>query len=161
VAPCHFREHRRKVGGAERKRCGNPQASAKLTGGQDHFPGGVDLGADPGGIVPECGPGFREGSSAGGSRQQLNAQLRFKPKKPAADDRLGNAEPDGGRRNSPGIGNFHECLQFLDVQFGVPHFATQLATEWYYRIEKWNSKIAARDVAAGACFPKTTPSQRQ
>jgi hypothetical protein len=68
VASCHFRKHGSKVSRAERKRCGNSQASAKVTGGQDHFPDRVDLRTDPGSVVQELGPGFRERGLAGGSR---------------------------------------------------------------------------------------------
>jgi hypothetical protein len=151
------------VGRAQRKRRSNAQAAAKVTGGQDRFPGHVDFGADPGCIVPERGPGFSESSPAGGSRKQLDTKFRFKPKETTADDRLGHAEPERSRRNPSGIGNFHECLQLFDVQFGVPRFATQLAAKWYYRIKRRNNTILLRgNVAAGACFPEDqSRSQRQ
>jgi hypothetical protein len=61
-------------------------------------------------MVSECGPGFGESSPAGGSRKQLDTQFRFKPEETTTDDRLGHAEPERSRRNSPSIRNFYECL---------------------------------------------------
>ncbi len=98
MASRHFREDGSEVGLSERKRHGNPQAAAKVTGGQDRFPGHVDLGANSCCIVSERGPGFCESSPAGGSCKKLDAKLRFKPDKPSADHRLGDAEPQRGRR---------------------------------------------------------------
>jgi nicotinamidase-related amidase len=144
VASCHFREDGREVSRPQGKRHSNTQAAAKVTGGQDRFPGHVDLGAGPGCIVPERGPGFGEGSPAGGSRKQLDTKFRLKPEETTADDRLGHAEPKRSRRNPTGIGNLHECLQLFDVQLGVPHFATQLAAGCYYRIKRGNNKILLR-----------------
>ncbi len=86
VAPCHSREHGSEVGRTERKRHGNSQAAAKITGGQDRFLGYFDLGTGPGCIVSECGPGFCESGSAGGSCQELDAKFCFKSEKPATDD---------------------------------------------------------------------------
>lgn len=79
MASCHFRKDGSEVSGAERKRRGNPQTAAKVAGGQDRIPGRVDLGADPGRIVPECGPGFCERGPASGSREQLDTKFRLKP----------------------------------------------------------------------------------
>lgn len=62
MASRQFGEHGSEVGRAESKRRGNSQAAAKVTGGQDRFLGYIDLGADPGCIVSESGPGFRESS---------------------------------------------------------------------------------------------------
>ncbi len=45
--------------GAERQRRGNSQATAQFAGGQDSISGDIDLGADPGRIVPESGARFR------------------------------------------------------------------------------------------------------
>jgi nicotinamidase-related amidase len=145
VAPCHFREYGREVSRAQGERHGNAQAAAKVASGQDRFPGHVDLGADPGCVVPERGPGFSESSPAGGSRKQLDTQFGFEPEETTADDRLGHAEPERSGRHPSGIGNFHECLQFFDVQLGVPVSATQLAAKWYYRVERRNNRILLRD----------------
>lgn len=109
MASRHFREDGSEVALSERKRHGNPQASAKVTCGQDRFLGHVDLGADACCIVSESGPGFCESSPAGRSSKQLDAKFRFKPEKPTTDNRLGNAEPERGGRNAPGISNFYEC----------------------------------------------------
>jgi hypothetical protein len=128
MAPRHFRKHGSEMGRAERKRRSNPQAAAQLTGGEDRFPGHIDLGADSGRMVPERDPGFCESGAAGRSRKQLDAKLRFKPKEPPTDDRLGDAEPARGGRYAPGIGHFDECLYSSMSNFGVPDFATQLAT---------------------------------
>ena len=49
----HFRKHGGEVGRAERKRHGDPQAAPQLTGGEDRFPGRIDLGAGSGCMVPE------------------------------------------------------------------------------------------------------------
>ena len=163
VASCHFREDGREVSRPQGKRHSNTQAAAKVTGGQDRFPGHVDLGADPGCIVPERGSGFSESSPAGGSREQLDTKFFFKPDETTTDDRLGHPKPQRSGRNAPGIGNFHECLQLFDIQFGVPRSATQLAMKWYYRIKRRNNTILLRgNVAAGACFPEDqSRSQRQ
>jgi len=85
-------------------------------------------------------PGFRERGATGGSCKQLDAQFRFKPDQPPADDRLRNAEPPRGGRDAPGICNFDECNQVFNVQFGVPHFATQLGGIGRYRITNGNDK---------------------
>lgn len=103
MASCHFREHGSEVSRAERKRRGNSQAAAKVAGGEDGFPGHVDLGADSGCIVSERGPRFCESSPAGGSCKQLDAKFRFKPHEPTTDDRLGHAEPERSRRNAASI----------------------------------------------------------
>ena len=110
MASCHFREDGSKVGRAERKRRGNPQTAAKFAGRQDRFTGRVDLGADPGRIVAECGPGFCERGTASGSRKQLDTEFRFKPQQATTDDGLGHAEPERGRRNPSCIRNFYEGL---------------------------------------------------
>ncbi len=110
MASCHFREDGSEVSGAEGKRRGNPQTAAKVAGGQDRIPGRVDLGADPGRMVPECGPGFCERGPASGSREQLDTKFRLKPQQPTTDDRLGHAEPQRSSRHPPGICNFYEGL---------------------------------------------------
>ncbi|GGC87999.1 hypothetical protein GCM10010994_52450 [Chelatococcus reniformis] len=86
VAPRHFRQHGRELSGADRKRYGNSQAAAKVTGGQDRFFGHVYLRDDFGGVISKRDPGFREGGAAGGSCEELDAKLRFKPEEPPADD---------------------------------------------------------------------------
>ena len=126
VAPRHLREHRREVCRAERKRHGNSQAAAKITGWEDRFLRRVDLGANPGCMVSKRGPRFCESGAAGRSRKKLDAEFRFKPEEPSTDDRLGDTEPARRGRNAPGIGHCHERLEVLDVQFGVPRFATRL-----------------------------------
>lgn len=86
VASRHFREHGSKVGQPEGKRHGYAQATAKLTGGQDRFPGHIDLGAGSGRVVSEHDPRFRQSSAAGGSCKKLDAKFRFEPGEPPADD---------------------------------------------------------------------------
>lgn len=86
VASCHFREHGSEVNRAKRKRHGNSQAAAKLAGGQDCFPGQVDLGADSGCVVSKRDPGFCESGTAGGSCEELGAEFRFKPGELPTDD---------------------------------------------------------------------------
>ncbi len=98
------------MGRAERKRHGNPQAAAQLTGGEDRFLGGVNLGAGSGRMVPERDPCFRERGAAGRSCKKLDAKLRFDPEEPPADDRFGDAKPARGGRYAPGIGHCDECL---------------------------------------------------
>lgn len=110
VASCHFREDRSEVGRAERKRRGDAQTATKVAGGQYRFPGRVNLGADPGCIVSECGPGFCERRPASGSRKQLDTKFRFKPQQATTDDRLGHAEPERSRRDPACIRNLYECL---------------------------------------------------
>ena len=82
----HFRKHGGEVGRAERKRHGNPQAAAQLTGGEDRFPGRVDLGAGSGRMVPERDSRFRERGAAGRSCKKLDAKFRFNPEEPPTDD---------------------------------------------------------------------------
>ncbi len=79
VAARHFREHRSEVSRAERKRHGNSQAAAKVSGGQDRFLGRFDLSDDFGCMVSERGPGFRERRAAGGSGEKLDAKFCFEP----------------------------------------------------------------------------------
>ncbi len=86
VLACHFREYRGEVGWAESKRHGNPQAAAQLTGGEDRFPRRIDLGAGSGRMVSERDSRFRECGAAGRSCKKLDAELRFNPKEPPADD---------------------------------------------------------------------------
>ncbi len=86
VTSCHFREHGSEAGRAERKRCSNAQATAKVTGGEHGFPGHVDLGAGSGCMVTKREPGFCEGCAAGGSCKKLDAKFRFKPAEPPTDD---------------------------------------------------------------------------
>jgi hypothetical protein len=86
VAARHFREDGSEVTLAERKWHGNSQAAAKVTGGQDRFPGHVDLGADSGCIISERGPGFRESGAPGGPCKKLDTKFRFKPEEPPTDD---------------------------------------------------------------------------
>jgi hypothetical protein len=116
VAPCHFREHVGEVSRAESQWHGDSQVAAKVTSGQDRISGQVDLSTGPGRVVTECDPSFRQSGAAGISRKQLNAKFRFELGKPSTDDRLGNAEPACSVRNSPGIGNFYECPQPVDIQ---------------------------------------------
>lgn len=150
MASCHLREHGSEVGRAERQRRGNPQAATKFAGGQDRLLRHVDLGADPGRIVPERRPGFGESSSARGSCKELDAKLRLEPGKPPADDRLGDAEPARGRRNAARVGDFHECPQFFDIQFGVPHSATRRPAKRRYRIGYGNGNVDWDGATAGA-----------
>ena len=108
MASRHLREQRGEVRRAERERGGDAQAAAQLAGGCDRFPCQVDLGAGPGRMVAKRGAGFRQRRAARGAGKQLDAQVRFQPGEPAADDRLGDAEPERGGRDSAGIGHFHE-----------------------------------------------------
>src|SRR5262245_15172098 len=71
-------QHGGEMGWAEREWRGDPQTTAKLTGGQDRFLGQVDLGAGSGCVVSKNSPGFRERGTACGSRQKLNAKFRLK-----------------------------------------------------------------------------------
>ncbi|GGB50826.1 hypothetical protein GCM10011505_34860 [Tistrella bauzanensis] len=144
MAAGHVGEHGCDMQGSEGQRRRNPQAAAKVAGGQDRFPGHVDLGADPGGMVAEGDTGFRERRTPGGSREKLDAKFRFKPEKPATDDRFGDAEPERRGGDAPGIGDFNECAQRVDIQGGVPHFATQFLTEGDYRIAVGTSNIPSR-----------------
>ncbi|GLS31081.1 hypothetical protein GCM10007937_27900 [Mesorhizobium albiziae] len=82
----HFREHGGKVGWAESKRHGNPQAAAHLTGWEDRFPGRIDLGTGSGRMIPERDPRFRKCRAAGRSCKKLNAEFCLDPEKPPADD---------------------------------------------------------------------------
>ncbi len=82
----HFRKHGGEVGRAESKRHGNPQAAAQLTGGEDRFPGRVDLGAGSGRMIPERDPRFCERGAAGRSCKKLDAKFRFNPEEPPTDD---------------------------------------------------------------------------
>lgn len=141
VASRHFREHGSKLSGADGKRHGNSQTAAKITGGQDRFLGHFDFRDDFGCMVSKRNSGFRESGATGGSCEKLDAKLRFKPEKPPTDNRLGYAEPARGGRNAPGISNFHECLQLFDIQFSVPHSATQRCTKKHYRIMNRNASF--------------------
>lgn len=106
---CHFSQHRGEVGRTESQWNGNPQTATKAAFGKDRFPGYFDLGAYPGCIVPKRGAGLCQRSAAGGSCKQLDAKFRFESGEPAADNRLGQAQPKRGRRNASRISNFHEC----------------------------------------------------
>ena len=86
VVSRHFRKHGGEVGRAEGERHGNPQAAAKLTGGQDRFPGRFDLGADPGRMVSERHSRFRQRGAAGRPCKKLDAKFRFDPEEPPTDD---------------------------------------------------------------------------
>lgn len=82
----HFRKHGGEVSRPESKRHCDPQTAAQLAGGEDRFPGGVDLGAGPGRMVPERDSRFRECRAAGCSCKELDAKLGFDPEEPPADD---------------------------------------------------------------------------
>lgn len=74
VALRHFRKHGGEVSRAERKRHGNPQAAAQLTGWEDRFPGRLDLGAGSGRMVSERDSRFCERGAAGRSCKKLHAK---------------------------------------------------------------------------------------
>jgi hypothetical protein len=141
---------------AESQRHGNAQAAAKLTIRQEQFPGRVDLGASSRCMVAKRDSRFGERSAARGSCEKLHAKFRFNASKLPTDDRLGDAEPTRSGRNAPGIGNFHECPERFDIQFGVPHSATQLATEGHYLIKPKNGNTPRDSAAVGACPIKKT-----
>jgi hypothetical protein len=86
VLPRHLREHGGEVGWTESKRHGNSQAAAKVAGGEDRFPGRINLGAGSGRMVSERDSGFRERGAAGRSCKKLDAKVRFNPKESPADD---------------------------------------------------------------------------
>lgn len=96
MPPRHIGEHRSEVGRPESKRHSHSQAALKVAGGQDRFPGHVDLGADSIRVVSKRNAGFRESGAASGSYDQLDAKFRFQPEEPPADDGLGDAEPPRG-----------------------------------------------------------------
>lgn len=96
VPPRHVREHWSEVGWPESKRRSDSQTASKVTGGQDRFPGHVNFGADPIGVVSKRDPGFCERGAACCSYKKLDAKVRFKPEEPPTDDRLGDAEPPRG-----------------------------------------------------------------
>ena len=132
MAERHFGQHRREMRWAEGERHGDAQAAGQVTGGLDRLPRRVDLVAHAGRMVPKCAAGFRQGCAAGGARQKLDAEFSLKPEQPSADDRLRDAEPARSRRNASGVRDFHECLQVVDVHFGVPLLATQLGVPELY-----------------------------
>ncbi|BCH16348.1 hypothetical protein MesoLjLa_31990 [Mesorhizobium sp. L-2-11] len=74
------------MGWAERKRHGNSQAAAQLTGGEHRFPGRIDLGAGSSRMVSERVSRFCERGAAGRSCKKLNAEFCFDPEKPPTDD---------------------------------------------------------------------------
>jgi hypothetical protein len=82
----HFRKHGGEVGWAESKWHCDPQTAVQLASGEDRFPGCIDLGAGPSGMVPEGDPGLRERGTARCPSEKLDAKLRFYPKEPTADD---------------------------------------------------------------------------
>jgi hypothetical protein len=85
-------------------------------------------------VIPERDPRFGKRGAAGRPCKKLDAELRFEPEKSATDDRLGDAEPARGGRYAPGIGHGDEGLKILDIQVGVPRFATLRAGPWSYPI---------------------------
>ncbi|MDR6669976.1 hypothetical protein J2X71_006263 [Rhizobium sp. 1399] len=109
----HVREHGREVGRAEGQRNGHSQAATKIAGGQDRFPGDVDLGTDPRRMIPKRYPSLSQGSAAGRTCQKLDAEVRFEPGEPPPNDRLGDAQPSRGGRNASGIGDLDECPEFF------------------------------------------------
>lgn len=162
MTPRQFRKHRGKVGRAKGQRRGHPQSATQGAGGQDGFLGDLYFGADPGGVVPECRPGFRQRCPAGSARKQLDTQFRLKPGKPAADDRLGHPQPHRRSGHPCGIGDFNEGLQLFDIQISVPRSATQQASGCYYCSGRGNSTILLPgDVAAGAFPGEPNHSQHQ
>ncbi len=74
----HFRKYGGEVGRAERKRHGNSQAAAQITGWENRFSGRVDLGAGSGRMIPERDRRFRERGAAGRSCKKLNAELTWR-----------------------------------------------------------------------------------
>ena len=127
MAPAHFRQDGSEVDRAEGKRHCDAQAAAQFSGGQNCFLCCLDLGVDSGCMVSESDAGLRKGSPAGRSCKQLNAKLRFKPEEPTTDDRFGDAQPCRGGRDPPGVGDFDERPYLFNIQFSVPHSATQRA----------------------------------
>lgn len=94
-------------------------------------------------MVSKSDPGLGERSPAGRSRKKLDAKFRFKPEKPTTDDRFGDAQPERGGGNSPGVGDFDERPYVFDIQLSVPHPATQRAATRHYRIALENTNLGA------------------
>jgi hypothetical protein len=63
---------------------------------------------------------LRQCGTAGGPEKQLHAQVFFQPQQTAADDRLGDAQPERRRRNSTGIRDCYEGSQFLNLHDPIP-----------------------------------------
>nr|WP_322095732.1 hydrolase [Peristeroidobacter soli] len=107
-------------------------------------------------MVSKRKSGFGEGGTAGVSRQELDAELRFETEQSSTHDGLGDAEPAGGGRNAASVSNFYKCPQLFDIQFGVPNQATQRGTKRDYRGREVNGKVRFPPAA-----PQSAPRSRK
>lgn len=89
----HFGQHRGEVGRTEGQWHGDSQATAQITSWENRLPGRLDLGDDPGCMIPERYPGFRESGSSGRPDKELHAEFRPEPDKPSTGNRFRDAEP--------------------------------------------------------------------
>ena len=136
----HLRNDGGKMRRTERQRHCDPEDAAQFAVGNDRFPGPVDLGAGACGMLPECDARLGQRGAAGGSRKKLDAELRFDPQKPSADNGFGEAKPTCGSRHAPCIGHGDERSKMLDIHFGVPYSATRPGGPLHGRLARGNGK---------------------
>ncbi len=104
-------------------------------------------------MIAKHDAGFRERSATRGTRQKLNAEFRFDACKLPTDDGLGDAEPTRGGRYATSIGDFHECPELFDIQFGVPRSATAAWHGGHYRITDYERQYLRRTTSPLAHAP--------